>query len=234
MVLKKKRENSDVLFIDASKGYVKVGKNNKLRACDIKKIVDTVIERKTIEKYSRVVSKEEVRKNDYNLNIPRYVDSSEKLESYDIYASMFGGIPNYEIDEYQDYWSAFPSLKTELFEEISDGYSQVKADDIQKTIQNNMEVKQFITEFEWKFSTLGNELREILIKKYADINIQKCETEIANNIFKRLENLPLLNKYDAYEILDEKWLQISMDLEMLVKNLTAPTHTQSRRYPDSW
>ncbi len=215
MVLKKKKNDSNILFVDASKDFIKVGKNNKLRACDIKKIVDVVVERKTIEKYSRIVSKEEIRKNDYNLNIPRYVDSSEKADSYDLYASMFGGIPNYEIDECVDCWSAFPSLKSEIFEDILEGYSQVKTDDVQKTILDNLEVKQFISEFEWEFSTLGDELKEILIEKYNQINIQKCESEIADNIFKRLEKLPLLNKYDAYQILDDNWQQISIDIEML-------------------
>ena len=89
MVLKQKKDNDDVLIIDASKGFMKEGKNNKLRACDIKKIVDTVRERKTIHKYSKVVSREEIRNNDYNLNIPRYVDSSEEAEHWDIYASMW-------------------------------------------------------------------------------------------------------------------------------------------------
>ena len=77
---------------------MKDGKKNKLRACDIRKIVDTVISRKDVSKYARKVSLEEVRNNDYNLNIPRYVDSSEEAaEHWDVYASMFGGIPEYEL-----------------------------------------------------------------------------------------------------------------------------------------
>ena len=88
MVLKQGRKDNAVLIIDASKGFEKVGKNNRLRACDIKKIVDTVLERRSIGKYSKLISRDEIRENDYNLNIPRYVDSSEKVETYDIYASM--------------------------------------------------------------------------------------------------------------------------------------------------
>lgn len=84
MVLKQKRTNTDVLIVDASKGYIKEGKNNKLRASDIKKIVDVVTRRESVDKYSRVVSRDEIRENDYNLNIPRYVDSSEAAESWDI------------------------------------------------------------------------------------------------------------------------------------------------------
>src|SRR5690554_2074968 len=94
MVLKKEsKKNNDILMIDASKGFIKVGNKNQLRASDIKKITDTVRSRESIDKFSRVVSLDEIRENDYNLNIPRYVDSSEPTESWDIYSLMFGGIP---------------------------------------------------------------------------------------------------------------------------------------------
>ena len=103
-----------VLIIDASKGFIKEGKNNKLRASDIKRIADTFIKRESVTKFSRVVSREEIRSNDYNLNIPRYVDSSEAAEHWDVYASMFGGIPTAEIDEMSEFWTAFPALKKEI------------------------------------------------------------------------------------------------------------------------
>ena len=89
IVLKQKRPNTDVLIVDGSKCFIKVGKNNKLRASDIKRCVDAVINRATNPKYSRLVSRDEIRGNDYNLNIPRYVDSAESAESWDIYAAMF-------------------------------------------------------------------------------------------------------------------------------------------------
>lgn len=117
MVLRQKREREDVLIIDASKGYTKEGKNNKLRASDIKRIADTFVKRESIPKFSRTVSREEIRANDYNLNIPRYVDSSEAAEHWDVYASMFGGIPAAELDELSAYWAAFPALRGELFAE---------------------------------------------------------------------------------------------------------------------
>ncbi len=108
LVLKQKRTNSDVLIVDASKGFIKEGKNNKLRACDIRKICDTVIGRHSVANYSRVVAKTEIRDNGYNLNIPRYVDSSEPAESWDLYASMFGGIPKSELTALDDYLASFP------------------------------------------------------------------------------------------------------------------------------
>ena len=116
MVLRQKREESDVLFIDASKCFTKVGKTNKLMASDIKRIADAVAVRpQSLEKFARLVSKEEIRCSGYNLNIPRYIDSSEAAETWDIYATMFGGIPNYEISALGRYWAAFPKLKGVLF-----------------------------------------------------------------------------------------------------------------------
>lgn len=103
-------------IIDASKGFEKVGKNNQLRSSDIRRIVDTVTARQTVEGYSRLVTKEEIRDNDYNLNIPRYVDSSEPAETWDLYASMFGGVPVQEIDALSKYWEALPGLRGELFD----------------------------------------------------------------------------------------------------------------------
>ena len=88
MVLKQKRNNTDTLIIDASKGFIKEGKNNKLRACDIRKITDAIKNRKDIDKYCKVVSRDEIRSNDYNLNIPRYVDSSEKKQNLMIFMHL--------------------------------------------------------------------------------------------------------------------------------------------------
>ena len=117
MVLRQKRENTDVLIIDASKGFTKEGKNNQLRACDIRKIVDTIKSRKDVEKYSKVVSLEDIRTNDYNLNIPRYVDSSETAESYDIYASMFGGILKQSLESLINIGRYFLHLKENFLPE---------------------------------------------------------------------------------------------------------------------
>ena len=215
MVLKKHRATNDVLIVDASKGFEKVGKNNRLRSSDIKKIVDTVINRVSIEKYSRLVSKDEIRKNDYNLNIPRYVDSSDDAESYDIYATMFGGIPNYEIDEYKKYWNVFPSLKKQLFKPINPEYSDVKVSDIKESILENKDIKKFISSFNHEFEDFEHFLESELIENYSSVNISKEESIIANYIFTRIEKFPLLDKYNAYQLLDDDWKQISIDLEII-------------------
>ncbi len=215
MVLRQKRPNTDVLIIDASKGYIKVGKNNKLQASDIKKIVDTVVKRETTPKYSKVVSKEEIRANEYNLNIPRYVDSSEEQESWDIYASMFGGIPNEEIDKLNCYWSAFPELKKELFKSVNSAYSALAVEDVKQTIENNSDVKDFNNKFASAFSDFDKYLKSELISKMKEINVSKEENDIANNIFERLANIPLIDKYKAYQLLDNGWQKIAIDLEII-------------------
>jgi type I restriction enzyme M protein len=215
MVLKQKRPNTDVLIVDASKGFVKVGKNNKLQASDIKKIVDTVIKRQNVEKYSRVVTKEEIRANEYNLNIPRYVDSSEEQESWDIYASMYGGIPNKEIDKLNKYWTAFPSLKKELFESVNDSYSNVAVDDVKSAIENNSNIKDFNLKYISAFENFKDYLKSELIDKMAEINTSKAENDIANNIFDRISSIPLLDKYKAYQLLDNDWQKVATDLEII-------------------
>lgn len=215
MVLKQKRENTDILIIDASKGFVKDGKNNKLRACDIKRITDTIKNRKTIDKFSRVVTRDEIRSNDYNLNISRYVDSSEKPESWDIYASMFGGIPNSEINELEAYWKVFPSLKNELLKANNAQYSCFKSNKLKETINNNEEVKEFINKYNQSLSGFDTILKEILIDNANELNIAQTAKLISDDLCTRLNSLDLIDPYVAYQDFDNKWTEISTDLEMI-------------------
>ena len=194
MVLKQKRTNTDVLIIDASKGFVKEGKNNKLRASDIKRIVDVVTGRESIEKFSRVVSRDEIRTNDYNLNIPRYVDSSEAAESWDIYASMFGGIPNLELDKLKEYWKAFPTLRSDLFENTSAAHCRLKIEDVKKAIKEHTDVKNFESKFQGAFGNFDDYLYDELIAKMEHINISKTEEILSENIFERMADIPLVDR----------------------------------------
>ena len=215
MVLKQKRKNTDVLIVDASKGFIKVGKNNKLQASDIKKIVDTVIERRDIEKYSRKVSREEIRSNEYNLNIPRYVDSSEKPENWDIYSSIYGGIPNSEINELCKYWGAFPSLKAELFKAINSDYSDFKVDNIKETVLANFDVNKFIESYNSTFSDFDEYLYSELIVDINAVNVSREENVISSKIFKLIGNIPLVDSYKAYQLLDDEWSTVATDLEVI-------------------
>ena len=215
MVLKKQRTRSDVLIIDASKGYVKEGKNNKLRASDIRRIVDAYECREDIERFCRLVSKDEIRGSDYNLNIPRYVDSSETTESWDIYSTMFGGIPVKEVDALKPYWDAFPGLKYELFEQVNDATMRIKVQAIAEAIASNAEVVSYRELFKERFSDFEQYLYDELIDEIDLVSRASEEDEITKEVFNRLSGLPLIDRYDAFQDLDDVWQEISIDLEIL-------------------
>lgn len=215
IVLKQKRPNTDVLIVDASKEFIKVGKNNKLRASDIKRCVDAVIYRETNPKYSRLVSRDEIRENDYNLNIPRYVDSSENAESWDIYATMFGGIPANEIDEMAKFWQAFPQLRDTLFTQTSSHHAALKITEIKNAITQHLEIKTFIENFKVSFGDFSTFLKEELLTNLMSVNTSKEEAVLSEDIFKRMESVPLIDKYKAYQLLDDDWTNISIDLEII-------------------
>lgn len=220
LVLRQKRESSDVLFVDASKGFAKEGKNNKLRACDIKKISDVVIARTTVPGFSRLVPKTELQgeANDYNLNIPRYVDSSEPPESWDLYASMFGGIPLSELDALADFWKAFPNLPAALFTLDGTPYAQPKADDLAEAVRQHPEVTKFNQAFIRAFDGLKPWLHSDLIGKMLTLQVPRQEALICDELFARLDKVgtvPLIDKYQAYQVLDDRWQPIAVDLEIL-------------------
>ncbi|MFA6816532.1 MAG: type I restriction-modification system subunit M [Lentisphaeria bacterium] len=215
MVLKQKRSNTDVLIIDASKGFMKVGKNNKLRASDIKRIADAVINREENPNFSRKVERDEIRKNEYNLNIPRYVDSSEKAESWDIYSSMFGGIPEKELNELDKFWQAFPGLRNALFAKTSSDYATLKVEDVKKAITENADVKAFVGRFEDSFADFDRFLKDEFFSNMQNINISREEGILSENIFSRLKDIPLIDKYEAYQLLDDAWLKVAFDLEII-------------------
>lgn len=216
MVLKQHRQNDDVLIIDASKGFVKDGKNNKLRDCDIKRIADAVRMRSDVPGFSRKVSRETIRQNNYNLNIPRYVDSSEAPEQYDIYATMFGGIPHSEIDLLEEYWKAIPTLRRELFETASDKpYSTLITDDVAATIAENNDTVDLCKRFDKAFQGFADELHHRLISNVTTAKELKERYEIADDIFRRLKDIPLVDPYAAYQAMSNGWQTIANDMETI-------------------
>ncbi|MCQ9087102.1 type I restriction-modification system subunit M [Vibrio alginolyticus] len=217
LVLKQKRQNTDVLVVDASKHFIKEGKNNKLQASDIKRIVDVVINRESIDKFSQVVSKETLRSNGYNLNIPRYVDSSAATESWDLHATMLGGIPNSEIDELNSYWLALPQLRSALFTAKSSAYSElsIAKDAVNTSISNHPQVVEFIASYKQAFAGFEDYLNMTLIKKWKGVKRNQQEALLSVELFKRLSPIALIDKYQAYQCLNNQWQIISADLEMM-------------------
>jgi len=218
MVLKQphgRRNTDDVLFIDASKGFIKVGKNNMLRASDIKKIADTVAARADIPKFSRKVSRDEIRKNGWNLNIPRYVDSSDAPVSWDLYATMFGGIPKSELAELEQYWSAFPNLWACLFKDDGTPFVSLATDDVKQAIMANADVATYLKLYSEIFDSFEPYLNDELLGKFHTLNISRQETLISEDIFSRLESVPLIDKYKTYQALNNEWVKTAVDLEII-------------------
>ena len=215
MVLKRNRPTTDILIIDASKGFEKAGKNNRLRDCDIKRIVDTVKNRVSVDKYSAVVSKNTIRENGYNLNIPRYVDSSDEPEKWDIGATMIGGIPNAEIDELQEYWDTFPGLRESIFKPMSEGYSTPAVEQIGKYVQKFGSVVSYKDAFSSAFNGFYQTLYDELIDGVLDVQIEQEKEKLASDIFSRVDPIPLIDRYAAYQSFAGHWNVISGDIEML-------------------
>ena len=166
----------------------------------------------------------EVRDNYCNLNIPRYVDRSEKSDSFDIYATMLGGIPVSEIDELDEYFSVFAGLKNELFLFDGSPYAQIKTEDIKSVIENNAGVNAFRQNFASAFTGLGDDLYTRLVENILSVQIASEENSITDDIFARMDGISLVDKYAAYQTLDDNWRQISVDLEVIrSEGLTALT-----------
>ncbi|MBJ7900952.1 MAG: type I restriction-modification system subunit M [Cyanobacteria bacterium RI_101] len=215
LVLRQKREHTDILIVDASKYFVKEGKNNRLQASDIKRIADTVIQRRSAAKFSRVVSKAEIRQNDYNLNIPRYVDSAEDGESWDLRAIMLGGIPQKEINQLGAYWQAFPQLRETLF--TAGDYAQLclQSDLLKDHITQHPEVRGFSESYRRAFGDFEDFLNRQLIENWQGVNRNQQEAILSEDLFARLQAIPLIDKYQAYQLLNNHWQVIGTDLEIL-------------------
>lgn len=211
MILKKNRSNSDILFIDASQNFTKDKTQNILRESDIRRIYDAVVNREDIPNFARVVSKDEIISNDYNLNIPRYVSASEQAEEYDLESVMTGNISRIEVGKFDKYWNVFNGLKEDLFDDEEFDYKSFKTDNISDLINNHSSVK----EFKNRFSQKMDDLRTYLVNKLiVDISVNKyTKDEVIDYLFENLGQSSIIDIYDLYEVFASKWNMISIDLQ---------------------
>ena len=216
MVLKQHRDRDDVLIIDASKGFVKDGKQNKLCASDIKRVADTWRSREEIPGFSRRVSRDVIRENGYNLNIPRYVDSSEAPEQYDIYATMFGGIPNSEIDQLQKYWDVLPEFKERIFKPVEGKpYSLLTDEDLVKIANDSDDMLAYWRQYFEAFKDFGFWMHDLLINHMMEVKEMEAHDKIATEIFRRMEHVPIVDPYDIYQMFSDQWPIIINDIEVI-------------------
>ncbi|WP_255456689.1 type I restriction-modification system subunit M [Micromonospora sp. CP22] len=211
-----------VFMIDASKGFIKDGNKNRLRSQDIHKIVDVFNRQIEIERYSRMVPLHEIAdpKNDYNLNIPRYIDSSEPEDIQDLHAHLHGGIPDRDLDALSGYWEAFPSLRATLFEPNRPGYSDlaVGVTEVQQTILDSDEFQKFATDVRGQVDDWFAAHRPILQAIDANTVPKDLIAHISDDLLARFKDTPLLDEYDVYEQLMTYWHGVMHDDVFLIMN----------------
>lgn len=216
LVLKKQRDDDSILFIDASKGFVKDGNKNKLREADIQRIVDAYIQRKDIEKYARVVSYKEVEENDFNLNISRYISSEDDPEIFDAFGLMHGAIPVKELEEkFNKFWRIFPELYGELFDHVGGEYVSLKTDEIIDTVRNNASVKKYILKYNEAVESIIDEYKNYIFISLSSIDLSRAQFEIKAMIFEALKEFELIDKYSAYQEFFIHWTDTELDIEEL-------------------
>jgi type I restriction enzyme M protein len=204
----------EIFIIDASKGFVKDGNKNRLRSQDIHKIVDVFNKQIEISKYSRMVSLTEIEKNEYNLNIPRYIDSQEAEDMQDIEAHLRGGIPNADIETLQEYWDVYPNLKSTLFSKADRaGYSvlNISQDEIKNTIFSHPEFTQYSKDTELTFNAWKERSLKILNSLSIGIKPKEIIHQISEDILEVFSKTKLINQYDIYQRLMEYWSENMQD-----------------------
>ena len=204
-------KKSGIFMIDASKGFMKDGPKNRLRSQDIHKIVDVFNNQITQERYSRMVRFSEIEANDYNLNIPRYIDSSAAEDLHDLTAHLKGGIPNADIEALEDYWEVFPELRHSLFKHQRKGYSKalVTASVVKATILEHEEFKAFAKKSLVRFTRWKNKVQPQDIAQ-GDHTKEIIHT-ISEALLKAYTDAPLLDRYDMYQIIMDYWAEVMQD-----------------------
>jgi len=209
-----------IFMIDASKGFVKDGAKNRLRPRDMHKIVDVFNKQAEVDRYSRVVPLSEVAdpKNDYNLNISRYIDSSEPEDIQDLHAHLRGGIPERDIDALIRYWDAFPQLRSQLFKPNRPGYVELAVDvsKVQQTILDSPEFQKFADEACALIDSLYVAHRPSLQAISPETRSGSLIATISDDFLARFKPVPLLDEYNVYEQLMSFWNSVAHDDVFLV------------------
>jgi len=204
-----------VFMIDASKGFDKDGPKNRLRPRDMHKIVDAFTKQTETLGYSRMVPLSEIENaaNDFNLNLPRYIDSSEPEDIQDLRAHIHGGIPNRDIEALEAYWTAFPSLRFDLFRHLREGYAELAVDkgDVHATITNSVEYQSFTSTVGDLISEWWSGHREQLAGITSTTKPAELVGDVSENLLDIFHPRPLVDEYAVYEQLMSYWNQTMHD-----------------------
>ena len=220
------KENAEarkgIFMIDASKGFIKDGNKNRLREQDVHKIVDVFNKQHEIPKFSRMVSVEEIESNEYNLNIPRYIDNQEEEDIQDIAAHLQGGIPAADIDALEKYWDVYPTMKESLFKITGrEGYYDLKVENekIKEAVFEHQEFILYSEEVNAIINGWAERHRDRFLQINSDIDPKVLIHEIAEDILESFSSRTLIDKYDIYQYMMTYWLEeMKDDVYMIVEN----------------
>ena len=205
-----------IFMIDASRGFLKDGNKNRLRAQDIHKIVSVFNVQTEINGYSRMVPVSKIADpaNDYNLNIPRYIDASEPEDLHDLGAHLNGGIPDTDIDALNDYWRVFPTLRNALFKANGrPGYSDplMETQHVKTTLLTHPEFKTYQHQVNAIFQAWRETHEPLLLNIEVDTSPREIIQTLSEDLLDRFTHLPLLDPYDVYQKLMDYWDEVMQD-----------------------
>ncbi|WP_258296053.1 type I restriction-modification system subunit M [Paenibacillus peoriae] len=251
IILKKNREIGEpVLIIDASRGYIKVGKQNVLREKDIAKIVDTYVERREEEGYSRKVTREAILENQYNMNIPRYIKAIDEEIPHDVGAHLLGGIPLKNIDDLKILQSTVPDVLRQSLREIRDGYVALlkPVDEISEDILSDSRIVEISKKIESAAKSYIYKYWDILQSVNNRSNLTKLMNEMLVEIKVIMSEFQYIDVYDGYQIIAEIWKNaLAHDTEIIASSdfytagrtrvpnmVTKGTGEKKREEQDGW
>ena len=203
-----------IFMIDASQGYMKDGPKNRLREQDIHRIVDVFKRQDESDpRFARMVGLEEVEKNDFNLNLPRYIDSSQAEDRQDIEGHLKGGIPVADVDALSEYWAVCPDLKAALFKSLRAGYMELAVDKaaIKTTIHNHPQFMAFLDGMAAHFDAWKTQASIILKALEPGFHPKQFIPPFADGLLAHYQGRPLVNAYDIYQHLMDYWMEVQQD-----------------------
>ncbi|MFA5545883.1 MAG: type I restriction-modification system subunit M [Sphaerochaetaceae bacterium] len=209
-------ERKSIFMIDASKGFIKDGNKNRLREQDIHKIIDTFLSGIENPKYSRIVPLEEIasEKNDYNLNIPRYIDNQDEEDIQDIQAHLSGGFPKHDVESLEAYWQVFPTLKKDLFNTTErEGYYElsVETESVREFILNHESSIDFKQSLLFEFESWKQNIATSLKTMELGAKPKEIIEDVSERLLQLFTDKPLTDKYDLYQLLMDYWYEVMQD-----------------------
>ncbi len=207
-------DRKGIFMINANEGYAKDGPKNRLREQDIKRIADVWNEQKEVAHYSHFVTYEEIEKNDFNLNLPRYIEAEDHEVVQDIDAHLHGGVPQHDLDQLSHIWAACPTLQSALFNTLRPGYYQLNpsAEELRNAIDNEPSFKQQYQEFNNAINGWVNETSALLKSQGVGLHPKRLIVEISEPLLSAINASPcLVDGYDAYDQLMNYWSETMQD-----------------------